>query len=280
MKILTKLFLLWIIATITFIACRQLNEPDVNDLLSKTVDISTPGSLWTRLTANELKDLNSLTITGIIDARDFKTIRENMSNLDKLDISRVKIAAYIGTEGTSGEFIQDYPANEIPTDAVSPNIGNLSILLPKSLTSIGINAFHNCCDLKKLIIPGSVTSIGSGAFSNCSGLESITIPDSVKTIEFGAFYNCRRLTNIKIPNSVISIEGQAFNSCHGLASVSIGNSVTSIGKDVFKDCEELTEIIVEQGNADYSSLNGVLFNKNLTRLILYPNGRKGVNPRL
>ena len=118
-----------------------------------------------------------------------------------------------------------------------------------------------------------VTSIGGAAFYYCSSLTSITIPNSVTSIGSNAFEDCHSLTGITIPNSVTSIGWDAFEDCHSLTSVTIGNSVTSIGVRAFNGCKKLTQINVDKANTTYSSVNGVLFNKDKTELIKYPEGK-------
>ena len=143
----------------------------------------------------------------------------------------------------------------------------------KPVTSIGDNAFVDCSRLTSVTIGNGVTSIGSGAFYNCSGLTSITIPNSVTSIGEIAFMNCSSLASITIPNSDTSIGTMAFCYCSSLTSITIPDSVTSIGDEVFGDCEKLTQINVDKANTVYSSVNGVLFNKNKTELIRYPAGK-------
>src|SRR5665647_2040121 len=64
--------------------------------VSKTISVATAGKLNTLLTATEKTTITNLTITGTIDARDFKTMRDNMPALAVLDISSVTIAVYNG----------------------------------------------------------------------------------------------------------------------------------------------------------------------------------------
>jgi len=65
----------------------------------------------------------------------------------------------------------------------------------------------------------------------------------------------------------------AFADCTSLTNVTIPNSVTSIWDGVFGNCKSLTAVNVEADNPAYSSVDGVLFNKNQTALIQYPAGK-------
>ena len=139
-----------------------------------------------------------------------------------------------------------------------------------SVTSIGEWTFYGCDNLTSVTIPNSVTSIGDYAFCGCSSLTSITIGSSVTSIGDYAFDYCTSLTSVTIPNSVTSIGGSAFCGCSSLTSVTIPNSVTNIGERAFAWCTSLTSIDVESDNPNYCSVDGVLFNKDKTKLIQYP----------
>ena len=147
-----------------------------------------------------------------------------------------------------------------------------SIIIPDSVTSIGNYAFYGCTGLTSITIPDSVTSIGNIAFYGCTGLTSVTIPDSVTSIGDRTFYGCTGLTSIIIPDSVTSIGIDAFMDCSSLTSVTIPDSVTSIGIDAFSNCSSLTSITVDENNANYSSQDGILYNKNKTTIIQVPRG--------
>ena len=118
------------------------------------------------------------------------------------------------------------------------------LVIPNSVTSIGVYAFSGCSGLTSVTIPNSVTSIESEVFSGCSGLTSVTIPNSVTSIGVAAFYSCSGLNSVTIPNSVTSIERNAFCGCSGLTSVTIPNSVTSIESEVFRGCSGLTSVTI------------------------------------
>lgn len=238
--------------------------------VSKTINVTTPGTLSTLLTATELSTVINLTITGVIDARNFKTMRDKMQ-LAKLDISKVNIQAYTGKDGSNYDNSVEkvYPANEIPINALGnlyyclktiilPNsitsIGDYafygdtmltgSLIIPSSVTNIGIGAFNNCSGLTgSLIFPTSVIRIGRTAFTNCSGFTgSLIIPSSVTIIEYDTFDGCSGFKGtLTIPSSVTTIEGFAFRYCSGFTgSLNIPSSVTTIGESAFGGCSGFT----------------------------------------
>ena len=162
--------------------------------------------------------------------------------------------------------------NKDKTELILYPVGNkTSYNIPDSVTSIGNGAFGACDSLKSITIPNSVTSIGEDAFSGCNSLTSITIPNSVTSIGDGAFSWCNSLTSITIPDGVTSI-GMVFYNCYNLTSIMIPGSVTSIDVDAFYLCGNLKNITVDDNNKNYSSQDGVLFNKDKTELILHPVG--------
>ncbi|WP_312650048.1 leucine-rich repeat protein [Aminipila sp.] len=150
-----------------------------------------------------------------------------------------------------------------------------SVAIPDSVTSIGISAFNGCINLTSVNIPNGVTHLSDYVFLDCLRLTSVTIPDNVISIGIYAFFSCASLTNVTIPDSVTSIGEYAFYLCTSLTNVTIPDSVTHIGDSVFFLCTNLTSIDVNNGNSNYSSLDGVLYNKLQTTLICYPAGKTG-----
>ncbi len=148
-----------------------------------------------------------------------------------------------------------------------------NVTIPSSVTSIRDFAFEGCRRLTSVTFPTSLISIGYGAFEGCSSLTSVAIPSSVISIGDYAFWCCSNLTNVSIPSSMTTIGVEAFAYCIRLTSVTIPSSVTSIGSGVFSGC--IGPINVEESNPNYSSQDGVLYNKDKTTLIQCPVSKSG-----
>ena len=186
--------------------------------------------------------------------------------------------------------------------------GLTSITISDSLTSIGSYAFWTCSDLTSIDLGDSVTTIGPFAFFNCTSLTSFDLGNSLTTIGSQIFRNCTSLTSITvdannnsfsdingvlfnkdqstlikyplaktatsyaIPHSVTTIGIQTFDGCFELTSIDLGDSVTTIDPFAFYNCSSLTSITVDANNNSFSDINGVLFNKDQSVLIQYPEG--------
>ena len=149
--------------------------------------------------------------------------------------------------------------------------------VPDSVTSLEAYSFFSCESLERVFIPDSVTQIGDCAFYECSNLTEVPIPKTIKSIGNGVFENCEKLTSIIIPDTVTSIEERAFYCCSEMTSIFIPASVSSIGNNAFGNCDKLKEITVSDDNKYYTSKEGVLFDKSMSKLICYPEGKEGTS---
>lgn len=188
--------------------------------------------------------------------------------------AQIIVSAFaVGTVSASAEVTaQDKPsiveanATETPASAFEYEITDNEV----TITGLKNEGMSGAIVIPSKINGYSVTSIGDWAFWNCSSLTSVTIPNTITSIGGYAFWNCSSLTSVTIPNKVTNIDGGAFDGCSSLTSINIPNSVTTIGKEAFANCSSLKQINVDDNNTQYSSKDGVLFNKDKTTLIQYP----------
>lgn len=150
-------------------------------------------------------------------------------------------------------------------------IGDVYVIKDGTKT-IADEAFKDCASLTNITLPNSVINIGDYAFGRCETLTTVILGNSVTSIDDYAFYNCTVLTNIIIPDSVECIGKGSFFGCFGLTSITIPESVVSIGVEAFTACIALKYINVAENNPTYASVDGVLFDKDKTELLVYPCG--------
>ena len=128
--------------------------------------------------------------------------------------------------------------------------------------------------IKSAVIESGITGIGSYLLSGCY-LTSVSLPAGLTEIGQGAFLASDLSGNITLPLTLEKIGDAAFMSCSELTGITIPENVTSIGTSVFNYCNSLVAITVDAANQDYSSENGVLFDKAKTRLMAYPCAKYG-----
>ena len=146
------------------------------------------------------------------------------------------------------------------------------INLPTTLKAINFEAFSGCSKLASCSLPNSVETIGANAFYDCSKLDPRPLPNSLKTIGEKAFLYTKISGELVLPESLVSIGNNAFGSTK-VSSITIPANVTSIGSNIFNGVTSLENIYVAEGNEYFKDIDGVLFNEEGTRLLLYPAGR-------
>ena len=146
--------------------------------------------------------------------------------------------------------------------------------MPDSVTEIDWSAFKDCTSLSKVKLSNNLTKIENRVFSGCTSLKEIAIPDGVTEIDYSAFSGCTSLQEITIPDSVTTVYDTAFSNCTSLESITIGSGVENLGNGWIDSCRRLADITVSPENSSFSSVDGVLFNKDGSSLLAYPIGNK------
>ena len=177
--------------------------------------------------------------------------------------------------------------------------------LPGSLREIGESAFGSCDNLTNIRIPKAVKTLGYKALIPCGQLQSIqvdvgndayssldgvlynkaqtslitypigkgedrfVVPEGVLVIEDFALSGCF-LYEIVIPEGVTHIGKGALRESMFLTSLSLPKSVIHIGEGALNYCDKLQSISVSANNPAYASVEGILYDKAMTELIVYP----------
>ncbi len=181
--------------------------------------------------------------------------------------------------------------------------GLKEVNIPSSVTQIGSQAFNNCSGVKKLTVDGTkeyytfgmnnieeLVVIGIGDMPNSnfrypvepwynsrSTIKKITIKEGITSIGSYMFQDCVNVTSIEIPNSVTTIRQYAFYNCSNLSTVIISKGVTSMDASAFSGCSNLLEYNVASDNATYTSVDGVIYNKERTQLVRCPYAKGNID---
>ena len=212
------------------------------------------------------------------------------------------------TVSGKGEMAPYTSPSEVPWADYAESIE--SVVIESGVTSLAFVSFYGCKNLWSVKLSDTVEHIGAMAFVGCSSLYrftvdddnpafcsvdgilyskiknrllvypaskkgSYTIPEGVIEIGDYAFYGCAGLSAVSIPEQMRRIGDCAFAGCSSLKKAVIPAGVTELGFGVFSECPALLSITAASGSADFSSADGVLFNKDGTVLLQYPGGKTG-----
>ncbi len=82
-------------------------------------------------------------------------------------------------------------------------------------------------------------------------------------------------TELIIPDSVTMISHDLFYGCNNLKKITLGNGIAEISNDLFSDCINLEEFVLSEDNPNYASVDGVIYDKDVTRIVTFPYGKTG-----
>ncbi|MDD4291743.1 MAG: leucine-rich repeat protein [Clostridia bacterium] len=155
------------------------------------------------------------------------------------------------------------------TDCI--NLRRVVFTQNNGITEIGNYCFMNCGTLKEVIGLENIKYVGASAFKNCSDLTSISLPD-VQSIDQYAFANCDSLSIIPYSNRLSYLGVGAFYDCISIESIYIPASLATLENfdSAFAGCTGVEEYIVDNEHNLVVSYHGMLFNKDMTKLLLYP----------
>lgn len=174
-------------------------------------------------------------------------------------------------EVTIPETVEGLPVVQIGKEAFDRGVRDplqlTKITIPTSVVSIAPGAFF-CRKLREIeFTPGSkLESIGDEAFSACR-IEEIRLPDGLMSVGDQAFWGCP-LKSVYVPASVDHIGIDAFGNegpCAWLQPVYSWEDPDGPNPSLV-----LERIVVDERNESYTSVEGALYSKDLSKLIRVP----------
>lgn len=204
-------------------------------------------------------------------------------------IKKIGWRAFANCEGLKSiDFSACTKLNEIKLGAFDGCTGLKQLILPESLTTIGMEAFRDCpietlcinSDIESYYPPGDKTAwlnedsirenlktlkLGRGittilypAFKDCKNLTSITLSENLTEIRDGAFSGCTSLTSVDFSNCKKLTRISGFPKCTGLKSIIWPENLTEIGHGAFRGCTGLTSISLPENltHIRYSAFQG------------------------
>lgn len=231
----------------------------------------------------------------------------SLRTLDLPDtVERIYRSAFTGT--ALQELVIPGNVQEIGDNAFNGCIRLSSLTLSEGIRVIEEMTFSNCSDLTEVLIPASVERLGDGVFADCLAMTQIavapesehfavqddilyskdmsvllhypagkeeqefTLPEEVRKIAGLAFASNYFLSEVTLGDHLEEVGSYAFARCSCLTYMFLPPQTTRLGVAPLHDCTMLLEIEVDPSNPCYSSIDGVLYNKEQTQLIQYPAG--------
>ncbi|MBO4658505.1 MAG: leucine-rich repeat protein [Prevotella sp.] len=256
---------------------------------AKLTSISLPATL-TDLGTAPFADCPSLTSIAVDAENPAYTIVEGLL-YDK------DVTTLIATPGTvAGDVTLPATVTVIAPSAFQGCAYITAINIPETVGDIGKHAFHGCSQLSAIDLPEGITAINDSVFYYCLALSEIDIPSSVTSVGVKAFYHCNKLTRVTLPDAVETLADYAFSLCYGITEITLSENLKTIGYRAFENCSKikkitipahvseiarlpfcgcssLTTITVAEENTTFSSLDGVLYDKDQQTLLCYPSAK-------
>lgn len=202
----------------------------------------------------------------------------------------LKTAAIVGTtKAISGDVVlpssveilgENYTVQTIVDTPFRGNTAITSVTFPDSYVQINENEFRGCTSLASVTLGAGIEAISNEAFFGCKKLKKVVWNENITTIGRAAFYNCESLMISQLPAGAY-IDQAAFYGCASLGPVLSIPATTTFDPNhggvvgIFYDCTSITAFDIEEGQVAMRSVDGVIYNKDMTKILLFPHGRTG-----
>ena len=201
--------------------------------------------------------------------KEVSTLEQKYSDVKKDDLkwdyNTSTKTIVISGKGMMKSYLEDEPEwNYLSEEAEK-------IIINDEVTTIGDGAFMYFTNIKEVKFGDSIEYIGARSFDFCTSLRTINFPNKIKYIGDFAFNNTilHSENGFILPEGLIYLGNSAFHSAFKESFVSIPESLITIEDNAFANCY-VEEFRVDENNKNYKSVDGVLYDKNITALINYP----------
>ena len=149
-----------------------------------------------------------------------------------------------------------------------------TVYIQDNVTVIGANTFKGCVNLTE-VLWDKIETIGANAFEGCISLVEVSLPASLKQLGQNAFIGCNKLEKVELWEGLESIGADAFDGCVELKRLALPASVKSLKSDNVTYIEafrgsSIKSLSVALDNPYFAEYQNVLFNKDKTTLLYYP----------
>lgn len=178
----------------------------------------------------------------------------------------------VGRSSPTAElYAQIWKYNGSATEIVIPDtIVDSSVSYPVKYLYQSMFSNDVRAKLVSVTIPGTVKKLPNSLFKEAVCLTHITLPEGLETLELYVFRDCTALSDVRLPNSLTTISEGAFYNCTALERITISSGVTYFSGTSFRGCTNLKEVTVDEKNPSYTSVDGVVYSKDMTTLVYYP----------
>ncbi len=230
------------------------------------------------------------------------------SKLDDYKVTKIGNSAFSYCKEITSVSVPD-SVTVIADSAFMECVKLEDIKLSNNITRIDNYAFWGCESLKSITLPDRLGTVNNCSFAYCTELnniiatensdnyvsvdgvlyskdktklvcypvgrkdQSFSVPEGVTQIYTYAFSFTKNLTELNLGNSVTTIDMLAFSDMENVASLFIPENVANIDSSAFNGCNKLKEITVSEKNNSFSSDNGILFNKDKTKIVRFPSAK-------
>lgn len=160
-----------------------------------------------------------------------------------------------------------------------PAHAGITYNIPRTVKTIGSNAFSKAKNITYLAIPNNVETMSDGAFSNLENLTSVSFeePSKITSIASAVFARNKRLKTVTLPSS-ITLLSNIFFQCDNLERINIpnGSKLKAILPDAFAS-NKLLKYFYFAGDCDLERIQSGAF-KELKNLVSFnvPNSVKEI----